>query len=107
MSTHSNATGANSVNTNGASIESLLRREEKIVNEIGEMANDATNLVKNFTTQKFERAKASLAQAQSSITDGAKHYASSTDNYVHTNPWTSLGIAVAGGLLIGMLIARR
>jgi ElaB/YqjD/DUF883 family membrane-anchored ribosome-binding protein len=33
--------------------------------------------------------------------------ARATDDYVHENPWSSIGAAAGVGLLVGMLIARR
>ena len=37
----------------------------------------------------------------------AKHAARVTDNYVHDNPWQSIGVGAALGLVIGVLIGRR
>jgi ElaB/YqjD/DUF883 family membrane-anchored ribosome-binding protein len=37
----------------------------------------------------------------------AKHAARATDNYVHDNPWQSIGVGAALGLVIGVLIGRR
>lgn len=36
-----------------------------------------------------------------------KEAALATDEYVRANPWESVGVAAAVGLVIGMLIARR
>ncbi|MCZ7654646.1 MAG: hypothetical protein M5R42_10755 [Rhodocyclaceae bacterium] len=33
--------------------------------------------------------------------------ARATDDYVHDNPWRSIGIAAGIGLVIGLLIGRR
>jgi ElaB/YqjD/DUF883 family membrane-anchored ribosome-binding protein len=30
-----------------------------------------------------------------------------TDEYVHDNPWSSIGAAAALGILIGVLLGRR
>jgi len=90
-----------------AAIESLQRHEEKLAHEIGGIVNDASDMLKNFTTTKLDSARASIAHAQTAVADTAKQYASSTDQYVHANPWKSVGVAAAGGLLIGILLARR
>jgi ElaB/YqjD/DUF883 family membrane-anchored ribosome-binding protein len=37
----------------------------------------------------------------------ARHAARATDNYVHDNPWQSIGMGAALGLVIGVLIGRR
>ena len=43
---------------------------------------------------------------EAAIRKGRK-IAHDTDEYVHDNPWRSIGIAGVAGLLIGMLIAKR
>lgn len=39
--------------------------------------------------------------------DTLTHQADACDRYVHDNPWTSIGIGAAMGVVIGMLIGRR
>jgi ElaB/YqjD/DUF883 family membrane-anchored ribosome-binding protein len=41
------------------------------------------------------------------VTEGTKQAVKVTDDYVHENPWRSIGIGAAAGLLIGFLAARR
>lgn len=55
-----------------------------------------------------------LAAAKSAVHDGteivktsAKQAADTTDQYVHTNPWSAIGIAAAAGAAIGMLLGTR
>lgn len=94
-------------NERNATMESMKRHEEKLANEIGGIVTDASDLLKSFTSEKLDSARSSMAHIQSAVTDGAKQYASVTDQYVQANPWKSVGIAAAGGLLIGILLARR
>ena len=81
--------------------------KDKLAKDIGGIVNEATDLVKDIAGQKLESAKATIARAQSTVTDGARRYASSTDDYVHANPWKVLGAAAAAGVLIGILLGRR
>ena len=39
--------------------------------------------------------------------DTVHQQADACDRYVHENPWTSIGIGAAVGVVIGMLIGRR
>ena len=80
---------------------------DKIGRDIGGIVDDAAELLKDYGTEKFDTAKATLAQAHAAVSDGAKRYARATDGYVHENPWIALGVAAAAGLLIGALLARR
>jgi ElaB/YqjD/DUF883 family membrane-anchored ribosome-binding protein len=90
--------------------EGLQRRSEKMARSIegtaaeaGEMVRDAGNRI----GAKMQNARQSLTQAQTAVSDGARQAAEFTDEYVRMNPWKSLGIAAAAGLLIGILMARR
>ncbi len=60
---------------------------------------------------KFERtlvsAKDTLVGLEESVVERTKEAAKATDEYVHENPWTSIAVGAAGGLLIGLLIARK
>lgn len=53
------------------------------------------------------RAKTGLIDAQAAVIDRAKVAAKVTDEYVHDNPWKSVGVAAGAGLLIGLLLGRR
>jgi ElaB/YqjD/DUF883 family membrane-anchored ribosome-binding protein len=60
---------------------------------------------------KFERtltsAKADLIRFEETVVEKTKEAAKATDEYVHENPWKSVGVGAAAGIIIGMLIARR
>jgi ElaB/YqjD/DUF883 family membrane-anchored ribosome-binding protein len=52
-------------------------------------------------------AKLHLADAQEAMVVKAKAAGRAADDYVHDNPWRSVGIAAGVGLVIGLLIGRR
>ena len=60
---------------------------------------------------KFERtlssAKADLIRLEETVVEKTKVAAKATDDYVKENPWKSVGIGAAAGLVIGLLISRR
>ncbi len=60
---------------------------------------------------KFERtllsAKDTLVGLEETVVERTKEAAKATDEYVHDNPWTSIGIGAAAGLVLGLLIARK
>jgi ElaB/YqjD/DUF883 family membrane-anchored ribosome-binding protein len=51
--------------------------------------------------------QAKLREIQNNVTESTKVAAKVTDDWVHTNPWTALGVAAGVGFLLGMLISRR
>lgn len=60
---------------------------------------------------KFEKtlssAKADLIRVEEAVVEKTKIAAKATDEYVKENPWKSVGLGAAVGVVIGMLIARK
>ncbi len=52
-------------------------------------------------------AREKLADAEAVVRASARRAANATDDYVHENPWSSIGAAAAVGMLIGVLLGRR
>lgn len=52
-------------------------------------------------------AREKLADADAALRAGARRAATATDDYVHDNPWSSIGAAAAIGMLVGVLLGRR
>lgn len=96
-------------------------KTERIVDDFKNVIEDAEALLKATSTQggeviaeiraKVEKsladAKVGLLDTQDFVIEKSKEAAKITDNYVHENPWKSIGSAVAIGVVIGMLIARK
>ncbi|HXR56615.1 MAG TPA: DUF883 family protein [Casimicrobiaceae bacterium] len=80
--------------------EELLRRAG---NETGERAKDLRAQVE----AKLLAAKLKLQELEGEAIDRAKQAARITDDYVHDNPWVSIGVAAAAGFLIGLMVNRR
>lgn len=52
-------------------------------------------------------AKTRIAQAGYAAAAQTREAAKATDEYVHDNPWTAIGVAAAVGIVIGVLMARK
>jgi ElaB/YqjD/DUF883 family membrane-anchored ribosome-binding protein len=52
-------------------------------------------------------ARDKLADAEETVRAQARRMAYAADDYVHDNPWSSIGAAAALGILIGVLVGRR
>ncbi|XLM20062.1 DUF883 domain-containing protein, partial [Chromobacterium piscinae] len=57
--------------------------------------------------EKLGTAKIKLRDAEVAVVGKAKEAAKVTDDYVHENPWKSIGIAAGVAFLLGMLVSRR
>jgi ElaB/YqjD/DUF883 family membrane-anchored ribosome-binding protein len=87
---------------------------EKLATDVKVLASDVEELLKATASQTSEkiaeartRAQAAIANARAAAVRRSEYAAHATDQYVHQNPWTAIGISAGVGLLIGMLISRH
>lgn len=83
-----------------ADAEELLRMT---ADEAGEAAADLRSRVQ----ARMNQAKAELVHLQEVAVARAKAAGHAADEFVHDNPWKSIGIAAGIGLVVGLLIGRR
>lgn len=57
--------------------------------------------------ENLRAARHKLEDLEAAMRERARQAARVTDDYVHENPWRSIGIAAGAGLLVGLLIGRR
>lgn len=55
----------------------------------------------------LKKAKAKLGDVEKTAVAKARKMASDSDDYVHDNPWTAIGIGAGIGLLLGLLLGRK
>jgi len=95
--------------------------KEKLMEDLRAVIADAEELLKATAKQTGERiaaarakaeeslkaAKARLAEEKAAVMTKTKAAAKAADNHVRAHAWTAVGIAVAFGLVLGILAARR
>ncbi len=93
----------------------------KLMEDLRAVVADAEELLKATASQTGERiaaarakaeeslkaAKVRLAEEEVAVMAKTKAAAKATEDYVRANPWKAVGIAVAVGLFLGILAARR
>jgi len=83
-----------------ADAEELLRMT---ADQAGESAAD----IRSRVQARMNQAKTDLVHLQEAAVAKAKAAGHATDEFVHENPWKSIGIAAGVGLLMGLLVSRR
>ncbi|MEI8030698.1 MAG: DUF883 family protein [Comamonadaceae bacterium] len=83
-----------------ADAEALLRMT---ADQAGEGAADIRSRVQT----RMNQAKDDLLHLQDAAVAKAKAAGHATDEFVHENPWQSIGIAAGVGLVLGLLVSRR
>lgn len=90
-----------------ADMKVVVADAEELLRATASQAGDKVVELRSRIQDHLATARASLADAQAAVVDKAKVVGRATDDYVHDNPWRSVGIAAGIGLVIGLLIGRR
>lgn len=90
-----------------ADLRLLVGDAEKLLDATAGQASEATSEVRTRIQATLAQARSSLGQLQESAVARAKAASKATDEYVHENPWKSIGVAAGIGLLVGVVIGRR
>ena len=77
----------------------------------GDWLAELTMLILARTRAKLEKtlnaAKSALHDGTERVKTTARQAADTTDQYVHANPWSAVGIAAAAGAAIAVLLSTR
>ena len=101
--------------------EATSANKDKLMGDLRVVVSDAQELlrltadqasedaagVRNRLQAKLDEAKADLNHLQNAALLQAKAASHAADEFVHQNPWSSIGIAAGVGLLMGVIAARN
>lgn len=90
-----------------ADMKVVVADAEELLRATANQAGDKVVELRSKIQDHLADAKMSLADAQAAVVDRAKQMGRVTDEYVHDNPWRSIGVAAGIGFVIGLLIGRR
>lgn len=90
-----------------ADLKVVIADAEELLRATAGQAGEKVTELRSKIEGRLHNARATLAEAQDVVVDKAKQVGHATDDYVHGNPWKSVGIAAGVGLLVGILIGRR
>lgn len=80
---------------------------EEILRATAGVAGEKMVDLRERIAERLRDAKLRLADAEAALVDKTKAAARATDDYVHDNPWKSVGVAAGVGFLLGLLVNRR
>lgn len=84
----------------------VVRDAEELLRATAGQTGDKVAVARERIQESLVAAKERLIAAEHAVVEKTRQAAKATDEYVHENPWKSVGIAAGVGLLIGMLISR-
>jgi ElaB/YqjD/DUF883 family membrane-anchored ribosome-binding protein len=101
--------------------ETTWGNKDKVINELRAVISDAEEMLRMTADEvgdsaaglrgrikdRMNKAKDDLTRLQDAAIDKAREVGDAADEFVHENPWKSIGIAAGIGLVVGMLVSRR
>lgn len=85
----------------------VIADTEELLRATAGTAGDKVADIRARMQDHLSAAKIKLADAEAMVVDRAKAVGRATDDYVHDNPWRSVGFAAGIGFIAGLLIGRR
>ena len=90
-----------------ADLRAVVTDTEQLLKLTADQVSESTAGLRERLQERLSQSKANLLDLQASVTEKAKAVGHAADDYVHENPWQSVGVGVAVGLVVGLLIDRR
>lgn len=88
-------------------VKLVIADTEELLRATAGQAGEKIADIRARTQDRLAAAKIKLADAEAMVIDSAKAAGRAADDYVHDNPWRSVGFAAGIGFIAGMLIGRR
>ena len=90
-----------------ANVTETVEQAIQPADEAARAAARAGSRVRARLEHRLHAAKASLHNGRERVRTTARHAAENTDEYVHSNPWSAIGIAAVAGAAIAVLLSTR
>lgn len=85
----------------------VIADAEELLRMTADEAGEGAANIRSRVQDRMNQAKADLVHLQEAAVAKAKAAGHAADEFVHDNPWKSIGIAAGIGLVVGLLVGRR
>jgi ElaB/YqjD/DUF883 family membrane-anchored ribosome-binding protein len=85
----------------------MITDSEDLLKAAASVSGEGFAAARTKFEEKLRSAKATLADASQPMLDATRETAAVADDYVRGNPWSAVGLAIAAGVLIGFVAAKR
>lgn len=85
----------------------VIADAEELLRMTADQAGEGAADIRSRVQARMNEAKADLVHLQEAAVAKAKEAGHAADEFVHENPWKSIGIAAGVGLVMGLLVSRR
>lgn len=87
--------------------KTVMHDAEELLKATANQTGEKIGGVRARAEESLREARRKLGEMESNLIGRTKAAAKATDQLVHDNPWQSIALATAVGLMLGMLISRR
>lgn len=90
-----------------AELKTLADTLEEVLSNTGEKSKSELDKLRSKAQSALKDTRARLGDSGDRIAQTSREVADHADVYVRENPWTSVGIGAAIGVVLGVLLTRR
>jgi ElaB/YqjD/DUF883 family membrane-anchored ribosome-binding protein len=90
-----------------AEFHTLIADSERLLKHTSEVSSNGTAELRAKINDNIARARELLKETEGSVREQGRAAVEATEEYVHSHPWQSIGIAAGVGFLLGLLASRR
>lgn len=90
-----------------AELKNLADTLEEVLTTSGEKSKTELDKLRSKAQSALKDTRARLGDSGDRIAQTTREAVERTDVYVRDNPWTSVGIGAAVGVVLGVLLTRR
>jgi ElaB/YqjD/DUF883 family membrane-anchored ribosome-binding protein len=85
----------------------MMADTEALIRATANQGSEKVDELRAKTEESLKVVRLGILETQSNVIAKTKVAAKITDEYVHENPWKSIGVVASVSLLVGLLIGRR
>ena len=90
-----------------ADMKVVVGDAEELLRATASQAGEKMDSLRKRVQENLSAARSRISETELALVERAKAAAHATDEYVHENPWKSVGFAAGAAFVIGLLIGRR
>ncbi|WES67786.1 YqjD family protein [Superficieibacter sp. HKU1] len=90
-----------------AELKSLTDTLEEVLSSSSDKSKEEMSKLRSKAERALKDSRKSLGETGDALAKQTRVAAERTDEYVRENPWASVGIGAAIGVVLGVLLARR
>jgi ElaB/YqjD/DUF883 family membrane-anchored ribosome-binding protein len=90
-----------------ADVKNVVAEAENLLKKAKSTGAESYAAVRAELEDKLSDTIVRLQEVQEELKERARYAARATDDYVHENPWKSMGVVAAVGIVVGLILSSR